>query len=77
MYSNTYQQAKPQYRNTENINYYTLNFFNMNKQFYFSKEYVTPEVEVISTVVEKGFSASFGEVGYAGDGFDIDENGDF
>ena len=49
----------------------------MKKQFYFSKEYVTPEVEVISTVVEKGFSASFGEVGYAGDGFDIDENGDF
>ena len=77
MYSNTYRQAKPQYRNTENINYYTLNFINMNKQFYFSKEYVTPEVEVISTVVEKGFQASFGEEGYAGDGFDIDENGEF
>lgn len=30
----------------------------MNKQFYFSSEYVAPEVEVISAVVEHGFSAS-------------------
>ena len=32
----------------------------MNKQNYFEQEYVAPEVEVISTVVEHGFSASFG-----------------
>ena len=30
----------------------------MNKQNYFSAEYVAPEVEVISTVVEHGFSLS-------------------
>lgn len=30
----------------------------MNKQFYFSSEYVAPEVEVISAVVEHGFSLS-------------------
>ena len=44
----------------------------MNKQFYFSSEYVAPEVEVISAVVEHGFSASFGDFGEAGDGFDIE-----
>ena len=49
----------------------------MKKQFYFEQEYVAPEVEVISAVVEHGFSASWGEEGYAGDGFDIEENGDF
>ena len=34
----------------------------MNKQNYFEQEYIAPEVEVISTVVEHGFSvsASFG-----------------
>lgn len=35
-----------------------IKFFIMNKQFYFSSEYVAPEVEVISAVVEHGFSAS-------------------
>ena len=32
----------------------------MNKQFYFSSEYVAPEVEVISMSVEAGFSLSTG-----------------
>ena len=54
-----------------------IKFFIMNKQFYFSSEYVAPEVEVISAVVEHGFSASFGDFGEAGDGFDIEDNGDF
>ena len=35
-----------------------IKFFIMNKQFYFSSEYVAPEVEVISAVVEHGFSLS-------------------
>ena len=37
---------------------YYIKLFIMNKQFYFSSEYVAPEVEVISAVVEHGFSAS-------------------
>ena len=51
----------------------------MNKLNYFDAEYVAPEVEVISTVVEHGFSLSngWGEEGEAGDGFDIENNGDF
>ena len=32
----------------------------MNKQNYFASEYIAPEVEVISTVVEHGFSLSMG-----------------
>ena len=56
---------------------YYIKLFIMNKQFYFSSEYVAPEVEVISAVVEHGFSASFGDFGEAGDGFDIEDNGDF
>ena len=32
----------------------------MNKQNYFSAEYVAPEVEVISMSVEAGFSLSMG-----------------
>lgn len=47
------------------------------KTNYLTPEYVTPEVEVISAVVEHGFSASFGDFGEAGSGFDIDNNGDF
>ena len=35
-----------------------IKLFIMNKQFYFSSEYVAPEVEVISAVVEHGFSLS-------------------
>ena len=49
----------------------------MNKQNYFEQEYIAPEVEVISAVVEHGFSASFGDFGEAGDGFDTEDNGDF
>lgn len=42
-----------------------------------SKEYTAPTLEVFSTVVERGFEASFGDFGEAGDGFDINDNGDF
>ena len=56
---------------------YYIKLFIMNKQNYFSAEYVAPEVEVISAVVEHGFSASFGDFGESGDGFDIEDNGDF
>ena len=49
----------------------------MKKQFYFEQEYVAPEVEVISAVVEHGFSASWGEEGYAGqDGYVNNYDGD-
>ena len=47
------------------------------KTNYLTPEYVTPEVEVISAVVEHGFSASFGDFGVAGSGFDIEDNGEF
>ena len=42
-----------------------------------SEEYTAPTLEVISTIVERGFEASFGDFGEAGDGFDINDNGDF
>lgn len=42
-----------------------------------SEEYTAPTLEVFSTVVERGFEASFGDFGEAGDGFDINDNGDF
>ena len=40
-------------------------------------EYTSPMLEVISVVVERGFEASYGDFGEAGDGFDINDNGDF
>lgn len=40
-------------------------------------EYTTPTLEVISTVVESGFQASFGYEGEAGDGFDSNDYGEF
>ncbi|MBO5820904.1 MAG: hypothetical protein J6R02_04855 [Alistipes sp.] len=43
----------------------------------YSMEYTAPALEVITTLVEQGFSASFGNEGEAGDGFDINDNGDF
>ena len=45
----------------------------MNKQNYFASEYIAPEVEVISTVVEHGFSLSFGEAGWAGQDGDVED----
>ena len=68
--------SHPLLRKTQNKLLY-IKLFIMNKQNYFSAEYVAPEVEVISTVVEHGFSASFGDFGEAGDGYDTDDNGDF
>lgn len=41
------------------------------------KGYEAPNFAVIETVVERGFEASYGGFGEAGDGFDIDENGNF
>lgn len=39
--------------------------------------YEAPSVEVISTVVEHGFSASYGDEGEAGDGFGEKDWGEF
>lgn len=39
--------------------------------------YTAPSVEIIETHVEHGFEASFGDAGYAGDDFDINDNGSF
>ena len=43
----------------------------------FGGEYVAPAIEVVSTVVEAGFSGSFGEAGRAGADCDVTECGDF
>lgn len=40
-------------------------------------EYTSPELEIIQTLVEQGFEASWGEEGWAGDDFDINDNGGF
>ena len=42
-----------------------------------SMEYTAPALEVITTLVEQGFSASFGYEGEAGDDFDVNDYGDF
>ena len=42
-----------------------------------SMEYTSPELEVIQTVVEQGFEASWGDYGEAGDEFDENDNGGF
>ena len=34
-------------------------------------------MELITVVVERGFEASFGDYGEAGDNFDINDNGEF
>lgn len=39
--------------------------------------YVAPEVEIVSAMVERGFDASYGDHGEAGDDFDIFDNGEF
>lgn len=41
------------------------------------KGYEAPNFDVVLTVVERGFEASYGDFGEAGDGYDIDDNGDF
>lgn len=43
----------------------------------YSIEYTAPVLEVITTFVEQGFTASFGNEGEAGDNFDINDNGGF
>lgn len=42
-----------------------------------NNSYTAPMIEVVETVVEKGFEASFGDTGYAGDDFDNIDNGSF
>lgn len=49
----------------------------MKANYNSNKEYVAPELELISVVVEKGFEASYGDYGEAGGGFDTEDNGDF
>lgn len=39
--------------------------------------YEEPTMEVIIVVLERGFEASYGDYGEAGDEFDINNNGDF
>lgn len=41
------------------------------------KGYEAPNFDVVLAVVERGFEASYGDFGEAGDGFDINDNGDF
>lgn len=53
---------------------YYIKLFIMNKQFYFSSEYVAPEVEVISAVVEHGFSASASLPGVTIDPWEEDDD---
>ena len=40
-------------------------------------EYTTPEVNVCLVKAERGFEASFGDAGYAGDDYDINDKGSF
>ena len=42
-----------------------------------NKDYTAPSVEIIETLVERGFEASFGDAGYAGDDYGINDNGSF
>ena len=39
--------------------------------------YEAPAMELITVVVERGFEASYGDYGEAGDNFDINDNGEF
>lgn len=39
--------------------------------------YEAPNFDVVLAVVERGFEASYGDYGEAGDGFDTNGNGDF
>ena len=47
------------------------------KQFTEVCNYEAPSIEIISAVIERGFEASFGDFGEAGDDFEINDNGDF
>ena len=39
--------------------------------------YEEPTMEVVIVALERGFEASYGDYGEAGDEFDINNNGDF
>ena len=40
-------------------------------------EYEAPSIDVTTVEIERGYQASYGDYGEAGDGFDIEDNGDF
>lgn len=62
-----------------------LTIYHINIYFFYMKTsimteikgYEAPNFDVVLTVVERGFEASYGDFGEAGDGYDIDDNGDF
>jgi hypothetical protein len=43
----------------------------------YRREYSAPTIEIIAIAVERGFEASYGDYGEAGDNFDINDNGEF
>ena len=60
------------------ITLYLSNFFiTMTKKMTEVMSYEAPNFDVVVAVVERGFEASYGDFGEAGDGFDVNENGDF
>ena len=52
-----------------------LNYFESEART--STSYEAPAMESIEIRVERGFEASFGDAGYAGDDYDINDNGSF
>jgi predicted transglutaminase-like protease len=57
---------------------YLSNFFiTMTKKMTEVMGYEAPNFDVVLAVVERGFEASYGDYGEAGDGFDTNNNGDF
>lgn len=49
----------------------------LKKQLTEVRKYEAPSIEIISAVIERGFEASFGDYGEAGDDFDVNDNGEF
>lgn len=39
--------------------------------------YEAPDFEIVSTIVERGFEASYGDIGEAGDNYDEKDWGEF
>lgn len=53
-------------RRDKYTNYYKNLFNKMKTNNLIVERYIAPEMEVVSTVVEAGFTASFGDAGEAG-----------
>ena len=49
----------------------------MTKKMTEVMSYEAPNFDVVMAVVERGFEASYGDFVEDGDGFDINDNGDF